>query len=154
MAENLVERILHTMARKGLRITEQRRTMAKLFAEAPGYLTAKEVYENLEAKHSGLSFGTVYRNLRLLEGLDLLEQFHFEEGAKYRLGCFARNHTHHHHHLICLSCDRIDPLDFCPMPYIQGLPDSFQVVKHKFDIYGYCRHCVQENRLNAADGKA
>jgi Fur family zinc uptake transcriptional regulator len=50
--------------------------MSRLFAEAPGYLTAKEVYEGLEAKHSGLSFDTVYRNLRVLDDLGVVEQFH------------------------------------------------------------------------------
>jgi Fur family zinc uptake transcriptional regulator len=100
------------------------------------------VNEGLEAKHSGLSFDTVYRNLRVLDDLGVLEQFHFEDGIKFRIGCFTNNHNHHHHHLICLSCDHIYPLEFCPMPYVAELPHHFRIVKHKFDIYGYCNQCA------------
>jgi Fur family zinc uptake transcriptional regulator len=142
VVDHKIEQMLNTMAGKGLRITEQRKTMARLFAEAPGYLTAKEVYEGLEAKHSGLSFDTVYRNLRVLEDLGVVEQFHFEDGIKFRIGCFSNNHNHHHHHLICISCDHIYPLDFCPMPYVKELPNHFVVLKHKFEIFGNCNQCA------------
>lgn len=135
-----VQQIISSMASKGLRITEQRRSLAKLFAETHGYVTAKDVYEVLEAKHGGLSFDTVYRNLRLLQELGLLEQFHFEDGVKFRMGCFA--HQHHHHHLICLSCDQIYPLDFCPMQFVPEMPSHFRIMKHKFEIYGYCEACA------------
>jgi Fur family zinc uptake transcriptional regulator len=145
MTEHKIKQIIQSMAGKGLRITEQRRSLAKLFAEAPGYLTPKEVYDNLEAKHGGLSFDTVYRNLRILDDIGVLEQFH-EDGVKFRMGCFS--HDHHHHHLICLSCDQIYPLDFCPMSFIGDIPDQFKVVKHKFEIYGYCLSCTKTEQVS------
>ena len=39
------QEILDRMSEKGLRITDQRRTLAKLFAETDGYLSPKDVYE-------------------------------------------------------------------------------------------------------------
>lgn len=148
MVEQTVDQMLHTMAGKGMRITEQRRTLAKIFAEASGYLTAKEVYERLEAKHKGLSLDTVYRNLRVLQEMGVLEQFYFEDGIKFRIGCSSHNHKHHHH-LICLSCDHVYPFDFCPMEYLGELQEHFRVVKHKFEIYGYCKQCIPEASLNS-----
>ncbi|WP_325176751.1 Fur family transcriptional regulator [Paenibacillus alkalitolerans] len=130
--------IIDAMSKQGLRITDQRKTLARLFAEAPGYLSAKDVYESMGKTYSGLSFDTVYRNLRLLNDLDVLEQFVFEDGVKFRAHC--REHGHHHH-AICLQCEKTYPVPFCPMDVQVNLPDGFDVVKHKFEIYGTCREC-------------
>jgi Fur family zinc uptake transcriptional regulator len=148
VVEQTVERMLNTMAGKGMRITEQRKTLARIFAEATGYLTAKEVYERLEMNHKGLSLDTVYRNLRVLQEIGVLEQFDFDDGAKFRIGCTFQNHKHHHH-FICLSCDQIYPFDYCPMEHLGELQEHFLVVKHKFEIYGYCKHCIPEAELDS-----
>lgn len=130
--------ILKVMAEKGLRITGQRRSLAKLFAEADGYLTPKEIYEDMEEQYPGLSFDTVYRNLRVMQELGVLEQIMFEDGVRFKVHCGGEEH---HHHLICLSCERTLPLRYCPMPELHDLPESFQVVRHKFEIFGYCQDC-------------
>jgi Fur family transcriptional regulator, zinc uptake regulator len=149
VADNKIKQIIHSMVSNGLRVTEQRKSLAKLFAEASGYVSPKEVYDSLEAKYKGLSFDTVYRNLRVLFDMGVLEQFHTEDGVKFRMGCYS--HDQHHHHLICLNCDQIYPLDFCPMNFIGDIPDQFKVVKHKFEIYGYCFVCAKVEEL--ASGK-
>ncbi|ANE49047.1 Fur family transcriptional regulator [Paenibacillus swuensis] len=129
------------MAGQGLRITDQRKTLARLFAEADGYLTAKDVYDAMGNTYSGLSFDTVYRNLRVLHELGVLEQFVFEDGIKFKVHC---QEAHHHHHLICLQCEKTYPLVFCPMDMGCQVPDDFQVVRHKFEVFGYCNDCKQE----------
>ena len=136
------EQIIRTMASRGLRITDQRKTMAKLFAEADGYLTPKEVYEYMGKRYSGLSFDTVYRNLRIMNDMGILEQFVFEDGVKFRVHC---QEQHHHHHLFCLGCEKTMPLAYCPMDTIEGVPARFRVVRHKFEVYGYCPDCKDEH---------
>lgn len=135
------EQIIDAMSEHGLRITDQRKTLAKLFGEHPGYLTAKDVYEYMGRKYSGLSFDTVYRNLRVLYELGVLEQVVFEEGVKFRGRC---SEEHHHHHMICLQCQKTYPITFCPMQ-LTDAPDDFQVVQHKFEVFGYCRDCGKDN---------
>lgn len=127
------------MSAKGLRVTDQRKTLAKLFSETDGYLTPKAVYEYMGKIYSGLSFDTVYRNLRMLEELGVLEQVMFEEGAKFKLHC---REAHHHHHMICLSCGKTYPLKFCPMEQAD-IPQTFKVMKHKFEVFGQCEHCLE-----------
>lgn len=131
------EEIVQIMSKQGLRITDQRKTLAKLFAEAPGYLTPKDVYEYMGKRYSGLSFDTVYRNLRVMQELGVLEQIMFEEGVKFKAHCAEH---HHHHHLICLQCEKTYPITFCPMQ-LTDVPDQFTVVKHKFEVFGYCKEC-------------
>ncbi|GMK37995.1 zinc-specific metallo-regulatory protein [Paenibacillus sp. CCS19] len=134
------EEIVRRMAAQGLRITDQRKTLAGLFADSPGYRTPKDVYEYMGRIYSGLSFDTVYRNLRIMEELGVLEQVMFEEGVRFKLHC--REHDHHHH-LICLQCSKTYPIKHCPMD-ATDVPDNFQVVKHKFEVFGYCKDCRQD----------
>jgi len=141
-----VERIVRLMSESGLRITEQRRTLARLFADAPGYLTPKDVYEQMHRSYPGLSFDTVYRNLRVLLELGIIEQVMFEEGVKFKLSC---EEPHHHHHMICLQCEKTLPIRSCPMP-ATDVPSGFKVVKHKFEIYGYCPDCQDQTAGLAA----
>ncbi|GIP48453.1 zinc-specific metallo-regulatory protein [Paenibacillus sp. J53TS2] len=132
------EEIIKVMSSRGLRITDQRKSLAKLFAERDGYLTPKDVYEYMGKEYSGLSFDTVYRNLRVMEELGVLEQVVFEDGLKFRASCSSEGH--HHHHMICLQCEKTYPIHFCPMP-LTDAPEQFQVVKHKFEVFGYCKNC-------------
>ncbi|MFK7695423.1 Fur family transcriptional regulator [Paenibacillus sp. HJGM_3] len=135
------------MSSRGLRITDQRRTLAGLFADTDGYLTAKDVYDYMGKRYSGLSFDTVYRNLRVMHDMGIVEQFVFEDGVKFRAHC---DEHHHHHHLFCLNCEKTVPIVYCPMTRIEGVPEDFQVVRHKFEIYGYCSSCKAEGKEEAA----
>ncbi len=135
------DEIIAKMSQEGLRITEQRKTLAALFANASGYVTPKDVYDYMGKRYSGLSFDTVYRNLRLLHDMGVLEQFVFEDGVKFKTHC---NEHHHHHHIICLSCDTTMPVAFCPMEAEVEVPNGFKVVRHKFELYGYCESCQGE----------
>ncbi|MDF2814845.1 MAG: Fur family transcriptional regulator [Paenibacillus sp.] len=132
------EQIIQLMSSRGLRITDQRKTLAKLFAESEGYLTPKDVYDAMGQQYSGLSFDTVYRNLRVMNDMGIVEQFVFEDGVKFRSHC---DEHHHHHHLFCLNCEKTIPIVYCPMTRIEGVPNDFEVVRHKFEIYGYCNTC-------------
>uniref|UniRef100_UPI000F146F3E Fur family transcriptional regulator n=2 Tax=Bacteria TaxID=2 RepID=UPI000F146F3E len=100
--------------------------------------------EYMGRKYSGLSFDTVYRNLRVLYELGVLEQVVFEEGIKFRGRC---SEEHHHHHMICLQCQKTYPITFCPMQ-LTDAPDDFQVVQHKFEVFGYCRDCGKDSADN------
>lgn len=141
------EEIVKVMSSRGLRITDQRKSLAKLFAERNGYLTPKDVYEYMGKQYSGLSFDTVYRNLRVMEELGVLEQVMFEDGLKFKASC--SNDGHHHHHMICLQCEKTYPIHFCPMP-LTDAPEQFQIVKHKFEVFGYCKNCRPDGKLQDA----
>lgn len=142
------EQIITTMSSQGLRITDQRKTLARLFAESPGYLTPKDVYEYMGKTYSGLSFDTVYRNLRVMQELGVLEQVIFEDGVKFRAHC---SEDHHHHHMICLKCQKTYPIVFCPMQ-LADAPEQFQVVDHKFEVFGYCKDCAEHMPAKVSSG--
>ena len=137
--KNQFAELVERMRAEGLRVTEQRKSLVQLFLDLRKLLSPIEVYEYMSRFYPGISFDTVYRNLRTLKEIGILEQFHFDDGVKFRINCYS--HHRHHHHLICLSCDKTVPLDFCPMKVEVNPPADFLVTHHKFEIYGYCKDC-------------
>mgnify|MGYP001252444004 FL=1 len=145
-ASDMVREMLAAMSRNGWRITEQRRTLAQIFAEHDGYLSPKDVYDQMCVKYPGVSLDTVYRNLRMLSEMGVLEQFYFLDGGlKFKATC----HTHHHHHLICLNCEKTLTIDYCPMEQNVELPKKFKIVNHRFEVYGVCEECQTHSSSSA-----
>ena len=137
---NQMEQMLAKMSEHGWRITDQRRSLAALFCETNTYLTPKEVYEYLKQQYPGVSFDTIYRNLRLLSDMGILEQCYFLEGGlKFRANCS----DDHHHHVICLQCGKTVALEHCPMDHVVPLPAGFNVRSHRFEIFGFCQDCKE-----------
>ncbi|MEK5645636.1 transcriptional repressor [Paenibacillus rhizosphaerae] len=132
--------MLNAMTRQGLRITDQRRTIAKIFAKHDGYLSPKDVYEQLRKVYPGVSFDTIYRNLRLLSDVGLLARFYFMDGGQKFKACKL---DHHHHPLICVNCEKTVAFDYCPMDHLGDLPGHYKIVNHRFEIYGICEACQQ-----------
>ena len=132
------EQMLCKLSEKGMRITDQRKTMIRLFTTYSGYLLPKDVYEHMEKKYKGISLDTIYRNLRVMHEAGVLEQVMFETGVKFRAHCAENKH---HHHLICTVCHKTYPLVFCPME-MADIPNEFQVMSHKFEVFGYCKNCA------------
>lgn len=142
-----VQEMVAMMSRAGWRITDQRRTLARIFADTEGYLSPKDVYDQLSVKYPSVSFNTVYRNLRMLSDMGVLEQFYFMDGGlKFRANCAK----HHHHHLICTNCEKTLSFDYCPMKDDLELPGSYRVLSHRFEIYGVCEECQQEGAKTIA----
>ncbi|WP_166240882.1 Fur family transcriptional regulator [Paenibacillus turpanensis] len=137
MTERKLQSILRQLEIEGLRITSQRKMLIRILIEQKGFLQTRELYEQMNRMFPGVSYDTIYRNIRMMRDVGVVEQFDFDDGVKFKIAC----RTHHHHHLICLGCSKITPLPFCPMTMIK-VPSSFTVVSHKFEVYGYCRRCA------------
>lgn len=137
--ENKLNRLVEVMESNGLRITSQRRWIAKLFSVSSGFVLPRQVHAYISERLPGVSYDTVYRNLRLLTEIGIIEQFDFPEGVRFKLRCGP---DHHHHHLICIKCQQTFPIDFCPLENGIALPEAFQVISHKFEIHGLCGACA------------
>lgn len=139
-SESKVKDMLDKMSRNGWRVTEQRKTLAKIFAEHDGYLSPKDVYDQMVIKYPSVSLATVYNNLRMLSEMGVLEHFYFIEGGlKFRENCVS----HHHHHLICVNCEKTLPFVYCPMDQGPEFPGNYKILNHRFEVYGICEDCQQ-----------
>ncbi|WP_088102485.1 Fur family transcriptional regulator [Halalkalibacter urbisdiaboli] len=134
---NVVE-ALARMKEKGYKYTGKREDMLRLFAEEKRYISAKDVLESMQDDYPGLSFDTIYRNLSLFTELDILETTELEGEKRFRFRCST---SEHHHHLICLDCGKTKHIHNCPMETLHEQFPDFEVIGHKFEIYGKCEEC-------------
>ena len=122
-------------AEKGLRITEQRRVIARVLSEADDHPDVEKLHERAAAIDSGISIATVYRTLRLFEEAGILERHDFGDGrARYEAAPEA-----HHDHLIDVETGRV--IEFVD-PELEQLQKSiaeklgFRLVDHRMELYG------------------
>ncbi|EPE63273.1 zinc-specific metallo-regulatory protein [Exiguobacterium sp. S17] len=121
-----------------LKVTPKRIEMYAYLAAEERYVSAKDVLDYMRSKHPTMSFDTVYRNLKSFAEEGLLEATELNGEKAFRVTCGS---SHHHHHLICRGCGKTKLLELCPMRYIETLDPDFEVIDHKFEIYGYCKQC-------------
>jgi Fur family ferric uptake transcriptional regulator len=89
--ENRIERLC---VERGLKMTGQRRVIARVLSEAEDHPDVEELYRRATARDARISIATVYRTVRLLEEQGILERRDFGGGrARYE----PTEHGHHHH---------------------------------------------------------
>lgn len=137
-----VKTALQILKDHGYKYTGKREKMVRTFAEEKRYMSAKEVLIYIQEDYPKLSFDTIYRNLSLFEKLGILESTEFKGEKQYRFTC---TRSEHHHHIICTECGKTRKIDLCPMSGFFGMPHDFEITGHKFEIYGQCTDCNQEN---------
>ncbi|CAM3950667.1 Fur family transcriptional regulator [Lederbergia lenta] len=132
---------IQTVKNKGYKVTGKREQMLEIFATNNKYLTAKDVFEEMQVDYPGLSFDTIYRNLSLFYDLEILEATDLAGEKHFRYTCTTHDH---HHHFICLDCGGSKAIKACPMEFVTEDLGAYDVVDHKFEIYGRCPKCKQE----------
>src|SRR6201996_9757510 len=71
-------------AAKGMRMTEQRRVIARVLAESDDHPDVEELYRRCVKVDDRISISTVYRTVRLFEDAGIIERHDFREGrARY-----------------------------------------------------------------------
>lgn len=133
-----VNQAVALLKEKGYKHTDKREELIRLLADEKRYLSAKEVLELMQKDYPRLSFDTIYRNLSLFVELGIFEMTELDGEKRFRFSCAP---SHHHHHLICLTCGKTKQVDSCPMEQLEKKFDGFEIVDHKFEIYGYCLQC-------------
>ncbi|TVV74242.1 Fur family transcriptional regulator [Sphingomonas solaris] len=122
-------------AEKGLRITEQRRVIARVLSTAEDHPDVEALHARAAAIDPGISIATVYRTVRLFEEAGILERHDFGDGrARYEAAADA-----HHDHLIDVETGRV--IEFVD-PELEELQRriaaklGFRLVDHRMELYG------------------
>ncbi|WP_343345993.1 Fur family transcriptional regulator [Sphingomicrobium sp. XHP0239] len=122
-------------AEKGLRITEQRRIIAKVLGESDDHPDVEMLHERASAVDSNISIATVYRTVRLFEEAGILERHEFGDGrSRYEAASDA-----HHDHLIDVESGDVvefvdDELEELQKRIAEKL--GYRLVDHRMELYG------------------
>lgn len=123
------------------KITEQRKAILQVLAiNNENLISVESLIQKSKELYQKTNSSTVYRNLEVLENLNLVHKVIPENGITlYKLLC----HDEHHHHIICKQCGKTDVIDFCPMNAFRKLSKdkNFDLTDHKLELYGYCSKC-------------
>ncbi len=109
---------------KKLKMTDQRRVIARVLAEAADHPDVEEVYNRSVARDPRISIATVYRTVKLFEENDIIEKHDFGDGrARYEEAT-----DEHHDHLIDIKSGKV--IEFVH-------PDIERLQKEIAESYGY-----------------
>ncbi|HBQ35784.1 MAG TPA: transcriptional repressor [Rhodobacteraceae bacterium] len=129
------ETIIAKCERSGLRMTEQRRVIAKVLQNANDHPDVEELYARAAAIDPNISIATVYRTVKLFEESGILDKLEFGDGrARYEAA-----DREHHDHLIDMNSGKV--IEFCD-PEIEALQErianklGYTLKGHRLELYG------------------
>lgn len=119
---------------KGLRMTDQRRTIARVLGEASDHPDVEELHRRAVALDDRISLSTVYRTVKLFEDQGIIARHEFGGGrARYERAARA-----HHDHLINIRTGaviefRSDEIERLQKEIARQL--GFRLVHHRLDLF-------------------
>ena len=126
---------------KGLRNTQQREVILDEFLSADRHITVDELFNVIKEKNPEIGYATVHRNLSLLCESGIADEMKIgRQKTRYE----PKLEREHHDHLICMKCGRFIEVHDIKIEKLQDKlaeANDFRPVRHKLEIYGYCREC-------------
>ena len=120
---------------KGVKLTDQRRIIAKIMSECEDHPDVDELYKRVSKIDSKISIATVYRTVKLFEESGILAKHEFKVGkARYE----ELNESHHDHLIDIKTGEIIEFVD----DEIEKLQNKvaekygYELVDHKLELYG------------------
>lgn len=122
-------------AAKGLRMTGQRRVIARVLDSATDHPDVEELYRRASAVDSKISISTVYRTVKLFEDSGVIARHDFGEGR----GRYETIPEVHHDHLIDLRTGEViefrdEEIERLQQKIAERL--GFRLVDHRLELYG------------------
>ena len=132
MPENRIERLCKE---NGMKMTEQRRTIARVLSSANDHPDVEEVYRRAGKMDPRISIATVYRTVRLFEEANIIERHDFGDWRSR----YEETTDEHHDHLIDIQTGTIIE---CQNTEIEELQEKIakkygmRLVGHRLELYG------------------
>ena len=131
----MVKNIIQRCTQSGLRMTEQRRTVAQVLETSQDHPDVEELYARASKLDPRISIATVYRSVKLFEESGILEKLEFGDGrARYEDA-----DRDHHDHLIDMQSGKV--IEFID-PEIEALQEKiaqrlgYILKDHRLELYG------------------
>ena len=120
---------------KGVKLTEQRKIIAKVMSESTDHPDVDELYKRVSQIDSKISIATVYRTVKLFEESGILAKHDFKGGkARYE----ELSESHHDHLIDVKTGDIIEFVDEEIEKLQKKVAEKYgyKLVDHKLELYG------------------
>jgi Fur family ferric uptake transcriptional regulator len=128
------QRIESLCSEKGLKMTGQRRIIARVLSEAEDHPDVELLYQRATAIDPKISIATVYRTVRLFEEASILDRHDFGDGRSR----YEESSEQHHDHLIDIESGEVieftnDEIEALQREVARRL--GYKLVDHKLELY-------------------
>jgi len=130
-----VDRLEKACIEKGMRMTDQRRVIARVLSSADDHPDVEELHRRAHAIDPHISIATVYRTVRLFEESGIIERHDFRDGRSR----YEETPDHHHDHLIDMKTGKV--VEFVDEE-IEALQNAiakklgYKLIDHRLELYG------------------
>ena len=134
-AKALLSKIEKLCIDKGMKMTGQRRIIARVLSEAADHPDVEEVHRRAHTIDSRISIATVYRTVRLFEEAGIVEKHDFGDGRSR----YEEVGEEHHDHLIDIQSGRVIEFQNAEIESLQekiARQHGFKLVGHRLELFG------------------
>jgi Fe2+/Zn2+ uptake regulation proteins len=134
-----MDHIASIFKEKKLKLTPQRLAVYNYLINTTSHPSADVIYTDIHIQYPTMSLATVYKALKTLVDVGLIQEINVGEG-NFRYDGNASPHPH----LQCLGCGRVDDfkdLTLNNLNSLAGEHTDYQIVSNKVYFYGYCTNC-------------
>jgi Fur family transcriptional regulator, ferric uptake regulator len=127
-------RIEDLCASRGLRMTSQRRVIARVLAASGDHPDVEELHRRAAAIDPGIAVSTVYRTVKRLEDEGIIEKHAFNDGRSR----YERQPDQHHDHLIDVTTGKVIEFSSEEIERLQALIAErlgYRLVGHRLELY-------------------
>lgn len=125
---------------KKLKLTPQRIAVYEHLLGTVEHPSAELIYTSLQEKFPTMSLATVYKSLKTLIEVNLIQEINLGEG-NFRYDAVVTQHPH----IQCVVCNKVDDIMNVPMEKINLEMSSYsdyKILSNKLYFYGICKHCA------------
>ena len=118
-----------------MRMTEQRRVIARVLSTADDHPDVEELHRRAHAADPHISIATVYRTVRLFEESGIIERHDFRDGRSR----YEETPDHHHDHLIDMKTGKVVEFMDAEIEALQkaiAKQLGYRLVDHRLELYG------------------
>jgi Fur family transcriptional regulator, ferric uptake regulator len=130
-----VNRIESLCVEKGMRMTDQRRVVARVLGQSTDHPDVEELYRRAHEVDPNISIATVYRTVRLFEEAGIISRHDFKDGRSR----YEEATDSHHDHLIDMKSGEVvefmdDEIERLQEAIARKL--GYKLVAHRLELYG------------------
>lgn len=124
---------------KKLKLTPQRLAVYNYLINTTSHPSADVIYTDIHIQYPTMSLATVYKALKTLVDIGLVQEINVGEG-NFRYD----GNSSPHPHIQCLSCGKVDDFNDFSLGNLNSIAKDhtdYQIVSNKVYFYGYCPNC-------------
>lgn len=141
-----VDRIEQLCVDKGMRMTDQRRVVARVLSQSTDHPDVEELYRRSAAVDPNISIATVYRTVRLFEESGIIARHDFRDGRSR----YEEAPQDHHDHLIDMKTGKViefmdDEIEALQAAIARRL--GYRLIDHRLELYGVPLEAKEDDKV-------